>query len=438
LRALVPLLDTLPEGAGRARGVLRALRYAAELGDDSALTNLCARWSAEPYARAADMRRLLVGLSRSHASAAAKLAEAEVERTRGQYEEASARYAYGRCLETRRLYREALLQHEAARRLATDRPQLADCAGVRAVRVLLILGEREEAARRAARLLPLERGVPADRLAIAVAALDAPGRYRRAAALDVLETLARNGGEIGRAAVAFAAFHAECAGEALSSIEVDRIEAVLAQHRDVAAAAIARERLRALALNNPLRAAHTDIEAESMLVRARAVAEGGAPGPRPNGTRAELAWIAYSSLSALTQPSPRRAEARDALTELLERVRRGARIEAPIWTAAIRALDDPTLREHALSLAAALLARSGEPPPRGFACLAEALDAAGSHSLAIEAWRRAAARREPNAKGRLAAILRHRGWVAADRNARDEAIALLREARRLAGGTDER
>lgn len=431
LRALVPLLDTLPAGRGRARGVLQAIGYAAELGEDAQVESLCSRWIVEGD-RASEARRATVRLaSEGRFTAAHKLAEAEVLRTVGQYEEAAARYALGRCLEARGRLEDALLEHETAVHLATEQPRLRAQASVRAMRVLAALGRHDEAAVRAARLLPLERGEPEDRLAVAVVALASPGRYRRASALDVLELLAREGGPIGEAAARWAAFHAERAGLVLSDIEADRIEAIVAPRSERAASRL--RALAAMAARAPgaaAQAALVDPAAAAILPRAKAVLERSAAGPRPEEGRPRIGWLGLAACAAMA--SGDRFGARELLGELRERTRSGARLEAPAWTATILALRDPRFCDAGRELSAALLARDGEPPPRGFVTLAEALDAASSE-LATEAWRRAAARREPGARDRLAKLLRHRGWTAAEAGDRAAALSHLREARRLAG-----
>jgi tetratricopeptide (TPR) repeat protein len=127
-----------------------------------------------------------------------------------------------------------------------------------------------------------------------------------------------------------------------------------------------------------------------------------------------------------------RYEARPLLRELEELLRAGARIEAPCWTAALFALGDPRLRDPGRALTALLLERDGEPPPDGYAALAEALDEVGDDALATSAWRRAAARREPGSRERLATRLRWRGWQAAEAGETERALELLREAKRLA------
>ncbi len=434
LRTLMPLLDTLPAGRGRARGVLRAIGYAAELNERELVESLAVRWSVEAQAKAKDARLAIVALA-AHPAAAIALAYAEVQRTRGDYDEAAAHYALGRALEAAGRIEDALAEHDVAIRLSGEQPLLRACASARAVRALLALGRRDEAAQRASALLPLERAPAEDRLAIAVAALDAPGRYKRAAALDVLEQLAQKGGDIGRSAIALAAAHAERAGRALSSIEADRVRAVLAHHPGAADASARLAALLAIAEDEPgalARGARTDAAAESLLPRARAVADGNAAGPRPEaGGRVLVGWLGVAIAAALREKN--RHEARALLDELTERVKQGARVEAPVWTAAVLAVRDERLSQLGRELARALLDAEGEPPPEGYLDVAEALEARGADELAIIALRRAAARREPRARARLSALLRHRGWQAADAGDRPRALALLREARALAG-----
>lgn len=423
LRALVPMLDTLPAGRGRARALLRAIEYAAELDDGALLESLCARWLAEGHgteARAC-IRRLLTA---ERAEAAVRLAQVDWRRAKGEHE-AAAGYVLGRCFEAAGRLAEALEAHAYVREHARDQPRLCQSAAAREVRALLSLGRRDEAARRASRVLPLERAAPEERLAVAVAALDAPGRYRRALALDVLEQLARAGGDVGREAILFAARHAERAGAALSAAEAERIEAVIAVD---GAADEARRRLSALRAGRA--------EPGALLARAKAVAEGNAAGPRVQDEGRELVgWLGLAACAALRAES--RADAREHLRELTQRLRRGARAEAPVWTASALALRDARVSDVGRELAEALFARGDEPPPRGYASVAEVLEAAGAPELATQAWRRAAARREPGARDHLAHLLRWRGWQAAQAGDRDAAIALLEEARRLAGRTRE-
>ncbi len=268
---------------------------------------------------------------------------------------------------------------------------------------------------------------------MAVAALGAPGRYARAAALDVLERLAREGGPLGATAARFAAAHAERGGASLSAIEVDRILAILA-HDPRGEEAAARLRALVKAGDDPAHAAQVDPAASALLPRAKAVAEGNAAGPRPeNEGRVLLGWLSVAAVAALRAEN--RHEARDLLRELDERIRAGARVEAPSWTAAVFALRDARLKPEGAALAQALLAADGDPPPRGFTWVADALDAADAESLSVRALERAVSRREPEARARLSALTRERGWRAADAGDRDEALALLKRARALAEPT---
>ncbi|HEY8430767.1 MAG TPA: hypothetical protein VIL20_20450, partial [Sandaracinaceae bacterium] len=238
LRALVPLLDTLPAGEARARGILRAIRYAVEVGDRAELAALCVRWIEDGWGAREARRAVLALAGRGAVDAAVELAQAEVLRTTGRYEEGAARYALGRCLEMLGRLDAALLEHEMAAHLANEQPRLRARASLRAARVLARLGRGDEAAARAAALLPLDRAPDEDRLAAAVLALGSPGRYARAAALDVLGAIAARRDALGETAARFAARHAERAGLALSAIEADRIEAILAPRSREAAARV--------------------------------------------------------------------------------------------------------------------------------------------------------------------------------------------------------
>ncbi len=438
LRALLALLETLPPGRSRARAVLRGVRYAAEVGDELALGTLTARWLDEREGRASDARRTVAGLLASGLVVGAEaLAEAEVERTRGGYDEPTARYTLARCHEAAGDWAAALSEHEAAVARAGEQPRLRWHASARAVRALRALGRTDEASARAGALLEHDRDAPPEeQLLVAVAALEAPGRYRRATALDALERLAA----AGRAeAIRAAARHGERAGGALSALEAERIDAVLVHHPREGEREAVRARVRALAMlaegaaSAPSQAAASDPDVEALLPRARAVAEGHAAGPRPTGDgRQQVGWLALAAVAAVRVKH--RHDARPLLGELEERLRSGARVEAPCWTAAVLAVADERLNKVGRRLAALLLERDAEPPPAGFVGLAEALDDAGDDPSATAAWRRAAARREPGSRERLASRLRWRGWQAAEQGETQRAYDLLREAKRLAGG----
>ncbi|MEC7521917.1 MAG: hypothetical protein VYE22_18680 [Myxococcota bacterium] len=424
LRALLPLLDPMPPGAGRSQAFARAMGLAAELEPET-LEGLCERWADERGARHRDARLLVRALIDGRPGAAARVAEAELRRCAGTYDEASAAYAVGRAREALGELPAALEAYRRAARRGLEQPKLRRAAAIREVRVLWRRGEpgdRDAAARLAAGLLPADDAPPADRLAVAVAALAAPGRYRRAAALDALERLAEGGDPM---AVAITAAHVDAWASALDPVEVDRARAVLARHPDPVGAAVAREQLDALTSLSAAAAAHTDPVAEAFLPRARAALEGAPPGPRPEDPRALPGWLGLAALHA-AEAHPEELSAH--LDEAIGSLEAGARVEAPLWTAAIRAAG--TAGARAARLARAAMEAPGEPPPRGYLDLSDALyDTDPELSLAL--LRRAAARREPDARRALALHLRHAGWAAADAGRRDEAIALLRQAKQL-------
>lgn len=435
LRALMGLRDSMRPGARRARVTLRGIVLASEAADVLALERLTLEWSAEPGAVHGDARRtareLLEG---GHVSALEKLAEGELQRCLGGHDEAGAHYLVGRAAEARGAYRVAVQAYDHAVATGAGQPRLVLAAHVRAVRAALSATDTADAARRAASLLPLDDAPAEDRLAVAVAALACEGQYRRAAALDVLAQLAARGpASVRRTAMAKVAAHVERAAEALTPIERDRAAAVLA-HAEPAARDAALARLEALgrladrAPEGLASASAADPVSRQSARRVGALLEGAAPGPRPPGAGRELSgWLALEVVHAVR--GGHRKDALDALRELEAVARGGARVEASLWTAA-----EVGLRVHprpARALLAALLDGEGEPPPRGFSALANALEAIGAVDDAVRMLERATARREPKARLRLADHLRAAGWEAARDGRREEALRLLREARSL-------
>jgi hypothetical protein len=160
----------------------------------------------------------------------------------------------------------------------------------------------------------------------------------------------------------------------------------------------------------------------------RAVRDGAAPGPRPEAGRAELGWLALEIVHLVADGHS--SDARRLLVEATEAVRAKRRVEAPLWTAALASLR--ARLPEARVLLDALLFADGEPPPRGYAFVADALEASGAMDESIRARRRAASLREPGARAGLAERVRQLGWEAAKAGRRAEAIRLLREARELA------
>lgn len=439
LRALLTVHDSMSPGAARARVCLRAMVLAGELGERELLDDLCDAWASATGALHADARAAVAQLlGEGRADAARRVAGAELRRAYGGFDEAGAHYLVGRSLERAGDHEAAVEAYSHVVTTAEGQPRLVLGARVRMVRSLSLAGEPAEAARVASDLLPLEEAPEVDRLQVALAALASPGRYRRAAALDVLERLAAEAApELRALAVARVAAHVERAAGALSAIELDRAGAVIGHHPDEEPRRRALERLRAiaeLAAGEPSGVASAiaaDPASERSARRAAPVLDGLAPGPRPVGEgRALSGWLALEVVHS-TRGGYRR-EALHALRELTRRVEDGERVEAPMWTAAVHGL-----RVHpgpARRLLRALLEAGGEPPPRGFAWVADALEAAGRVDDAIAMLRRAAMRREPSARGRLADHLRAAGWAAADDGRREEAKRLLREAKALYEG----
>lgn len=421
LRTLAPVLDSMGEGAGRARLHLRVMALAAEL-DRPRFEALALAWPTERHAKHRDVKHAIRDLLGAGAApAAVDVAWAEVARVRGSYDEPSAWFALGRAREAAGERDEARRDYERAHAAADEQPALRRRAQVRAVRVD---DDPDRAAARAGPLLPLWGAPRADRLAVAVAALASPGRYRRAAAVDVLDELSRGGDEVARHALARAARHAETTP--LSTIEADRLRALF-EHRGHPEAILRVDALRRFGDGEAARIHDVDRAA----LRARAVLDGMSPGPPPESDgRGKVGWLALAIVHACEQR--RVSEVRARLREAVALVEAGARIEAPLWTAAHVAIAASPSAARALTRA--LLDRgAGEPPPRGFLALADAWLAAGEPAEGVRLLRRAARFREPGARRRLAAHLRAEGWRAAAEGRRDDAIARLREAKLLAG-----
>ncbi|MFK7989081.1 MAG: hypothetical protein AB8I08_23890 [Sandaracinaceae bacterium] len=429
LSTATQLVDTLPDGAGRDEAWLRAIGLASELGDPS-LDLLLARWataksrrkSTSKHARRLLARLLSTGLS----DAARQLAEAEQTRTQGRRSEASAAYAHGRALEQLGQDDAALSAYRKAMRRGAKQPRLRRSAAARETRLLQRIGRVDEAARQAKELLPLSDAAPVERLWVAAAALHAPGRYTRAAALDVLVELSAV--EALRPHVErLAAQHAERFGP-LTAPEADRVRMVLAGNDEATRALEALLSLSRREAVAPSSAASTSPRIAAMLPRARAVADGDAPGPQPTNPEALHAWLGLAIVHAAS--GGRGVEARSLLDTLAARIEAGARIEGVHWSAFRAAAADSPVR--ARRLAAACLSRPGEPPSEGYVTIAQTLTSLTAFDEVAVALARAVRRRERGAKAQLAKHLRHLGWRAAEAGERDHAIAHLREAKRLA------
>jgi tetratricopeptide (TPR) repeat protein len=142
-----------------------------------------------------------------------------------------------------------------------------------------------------------------------------------------------------------------------------------------------------------------------------------------------LASFGLDAVVALQHGRP--GEASRALAAARERVPAAAAVPPSLWTAATLGAQSPgeAVRHNAVRLLDTLLGVTRAPPPRGYASIAPALEAAGRKDMAVGAWRRAAAMKEPQASERLGRALLQHGWALAGRGEREAAIEALQEAR---------
>ncbi|MGF1470060.1 MAG: hypothetical protein ACFCGT_28400 [Sandaracinaceae bacterium] len=438
LRAFLALLEREPEGETRRGLVERALRLAVDLDERDALEALLARYRADPDAGelTVAVRLCREWLADGRVAPAVALAAAEATRATGSRTSGRSAYLEGRLRERAGEDPQAVAAYERA--IASGPDDVVRAAEVRRVRVLRRMDPRQGALA-ASDLLPADGLPPSERLAIAEAALLHPGRYRRAAALDVLEALAGSG-EPG--AVLQAAAHVDAIGRALTATDADRATAVLAHHADPVARRLAEARVRAV-LDGPARpdadaeaaavgVTHADPAAEALLPAAQRVAEGRDPGPRPDAPYAAYGWLGLRALFLLDRGE--RGATAAALREAapLADVHGPA---APLWTAALEALGpDDDAAAAGLELLDRFLDAAGPPPPDGYLAAAGRLEELGETGRCRRALTMAHARREPNARALLGTRLREDGFRAAERGEQRASIALLRAAKALLGG----
>jgi hypothetical protein len=286
--------------------------------------------------------------------------------------------------------------------------------------------------------------------------LGSRSRFVRATGLGHLERLAASGDEAARArASAIALEHAERSGRELTPLESDRVAAILkhGEAREVREAATHLPLFGAGAFDEGALATALERSpaGRATLQRARAVLAGAgrnmtAPPPVAASPEAMLGWLALDACAAVQdQNRPAAARALLEMGRLCEAGRLGsARVPRPVWTAIQLGLGVPGMvQKDALDLARKVLALPAEPPARGFAPLGAALARAGQGELAELALRAGVRAREAAAARTLFEIVRWRAWQAAKkadsattdtdrRAAREEALALLREAATLA------
>lgn len=458
-----PLITKLgSDSTVRVRATLGALRCAARLGDAGEVIALANWWSSMPTGphldAIIDLCKALV--AQRHTEGAVKLARAETER------EATARalYLLARCLDSARDPEMIEAYARAAEKAEADASGSAIAVAARVRRIEIFASDPAsypQAIAEASAVSPLP-ATAAQRLVIAAARLASPSRFTRAGGLSILEDLGKKAPPaIAEAAIRLAAQHADLYGEALSTVEADRLAAALRHWRDPrerddalarfqalmrVAGASGEEQERAL-----VEAAEAAPEIFAHLCRARAVLAGGghgsyAPAQGPGEAPADspslrLAGLGLDVIVALRRGKP--AEAVSGLVLARETLKDAVgRVPPPLWkgiSLAVGAKDEP-VREAALELVEAIFGMAaGVPPPHGIGMslgagagpgrLAVALREAGRADLAGRVLRGAAAAREPGSAEQLAAELARTGWTLFARGERDAAIAALREAK---------
>jgi hypothetical protein len=328
--------------------------------------------------------------------------------------------------------------------LAVGDRATADVARIELARVRLAEGAPARALDALAELGDTATLEPRGKLTVARAWLAASGRYRRCAALDLLgEILATSSPEApeASAAVRLVAQHLDAVGAALTDAEADRVGALCARLRASSTRAsghhpdLAEALERALALHRADVAGREALRVRDALAteagrwrleRARAVRDGGSPGPRPDAQALVPTWLALSVLSHLR--ARRVSEARRDLEELRRLAARETAPDAASWTALRAACRERALGDLARALAERWLDAASTSPPRGFVDLAASLERAGFEDLAGRALALARARHEPHARAWSIEHGIRRAWAAYDRGDPREARALLRTA----------
>jgi hypothetical protein len=385
----------------RATAILRGHDCAVGVGDDATASELASLWptvtEGDHFARVAER---CARLARSGKLALARgLATAEAQRSRS----ARALYLSARCLELTGDSSCVHVASDAAERAAAEGlPEIEAAARARRVAWLARREATLPAAVEEASRVDTSHLRPTDRLAMADALLRAPSRFARATGLDLLDRVAQaDDAPLATRARDRALAHADDAWPRLSPLELDRLLALLGRSRDAS------------------RAEHDRVALRELL-------EARTPSEPDDASR-----LACAVVEALAAGRP--ADALDALSAAALRVELERRAPCTTWTAAEAGLgaEEAAVREGGHRLARQLLAHARSVPPRGFAPLADALDAAGFRDLAIEAARAAVAQHESAAAALLGRLLRARGWALALEGAKLGALESLREAHRL-------
>jgi|GEM_PF-1461623 len=439
----------------RGRAILGGLRCAASVGDRAAARDLALLWrtmDAGVWIEVFSACKTLHAAGLREAAGELANAEAKLRPT------ARALYMRARCLDVARdphaadAFREAIAQGEQG-----GPAPLVASARVRRAFWLSRSVATLPAALDEAKRVEAAAVTPPERLVLARVLLRAPSRFVRAGALSILDDLVRGTDDkLARAALRTAARHADDMADALTPLEVDRLLALLGREPIAAAAAAARDALRAVdAIARArekqdaeafdaalLRAAELAPPLAPLHRRAREIlagrfeahdAEALARAAEPPSLSPYALWTSLLDAVVAMRDAAHPRAAR-ALRTVAERAERAERLPPQTWTIVQKALvsDDDEVRAVAGRAVAALAKTTSAAPPSGWLALANVLTACGMESLAGDARRSAALANEPGAADALVLTLTRSAWQLAAEGERSRAIEQLREARALA------
>jgi hypothetical protein len=435
LLAWKTLADTSSPGDTRSRALLSAMRCALAAGEFSEMAELTRLWElAGPAPFDREVGALVKELARSRQLAAAiNLAAVEVSRRRSAY----ALYLHARSLDVAGDARAHEAFGAALQRAVEEGASAEPIARASRLRRLARSPDPDEAAK-----LDPAKLAPRERIVVARALLRSSSRFTRAGAIAALDGLVASGDvPIAKRALSVAGAHVDDAADLLTPLEIDRLNALFSREVALGLVPNGRELVRAAA--NVARAA-TDAELETALaeaakiapslaanhLRARQILEGRKEPPSTPPAK-DPAGLVLDAFAALRDEQTTRAAT--ALVALGDAEERGARVPAEAWNVARLGLESDHLAVNAAAarLVTARMRAKRAAPPRGWLEIAAVLSARGLHDLADRARRQAVEAKEPGADDALVFALTRSGWEHAKRGERDQALARLREAKKL-------